>query len=327
MPDKKTKVVDCHYHVISPNLAKKISAAAPVPELFKREQLVTEEEQLETAQKSGVDALWFSFRTPPYYVGEKEILPSSPHCLTIARTANDYLASVCQRYPGRYMAFADIPLAHGDAAIIEMRRALNELDLNGICLQTNYEGKSLDAPEFRPFFEEANRLKAVIHLHPITPRASEEALREYFMQVILGFPYETTLTMVRLAYAGVLEQCPDLAFILSHAGGTIPYIWWRINMPYISNRPGSHEHIKAPATATLARCYYDTALSEADSLMLAYKRVGGDHILFGTDVPYGTKNATERTMKEVEAMDVPKTVKNNIMSGNALALSQRSRAK
>ncbi|MBI4187994.1 MAG: amidohydrolase [Chloroflexi bacterium] len=327
MPDKKTKVVDVHYHVISPNLSKKIDSASPVRDILKREQMVTEEEQLEIAEKGGVDALWFSFRTPPYYVGVKQIPPSSPHCLTIARAANDYLASVCQRYPGRYMAFADIPLAHGDAAIVEMRRALKDLGLHGICLQTNYEGKSLDAPEFRTFFEEANRLKAVIHLHPIDPRADEEALRDYFMQVILGFPYETTLTMVRLAYAGVLEKCPDLAFVLSHVGGTIPFIWWRINMPYISNRPGSHDQIKAPATASLARCYNDTALSDADSLMLAYKRFGGDHILFGTDAPYGTKNAVERTLKEVEAMDVPNTVKAKIVGGNALALSQRSRSK
>ncbi|MDP3879060.1 MAG: amidohydrolase family protein [Dehalococcoidales bacterium] len=321
MPDNK--VIDAHYHVISPNLAKAIGAAIPIPDIFKRERMLTEEEQLEIAQKKGVDVLWFSFRTPPYYVGVKELPQSSPHVLTVARTANDYLAAVCQRYPGKYMAFADIPLAHGDAAIDEMKRALKDLGLHGICLQSNYDGKPLDAPEFRPFFEEANKLKTVVHVHPIAPRASDEALREYFMFMILGFPYDTSLAFIRMAYTGVLAQCPDVSFILSHAGGTIPYIWWRINMPYMGNRPPSHDHISAPPTEYLKQLYYDTALTDTDSLMLAYKRVGGNHLIFGTDVPYGLETGVEHTLNTVQSMDLPAEIKSGILGGNALALSRR----
>lgn len=327
MPYQKTKVVDAHYHVVSPNLAKKISASVPIPNIFRSEQLSTEEEQLETAEKNGVDILWVSFRSLRHHAGPKTVPASSPHCLTTARIANDYLASVCQRYPGQFMAFADIPLAHGDAAIVEMRRALKELGLHGVCLQTNYDGKPLDAPEFRPFFDEANRLKAVIHVHPLAPRVAEEAfLDSSAASSVLGFTYDTTLTFIRLAYAGVLEQHPDLTFILSHAGGTIPFLWWRINMPYNGNRPGTRDHIKAPPTSYLERCYYDTALTDTETLMFTRKRVG-DHLIFGTDAPYGPRDGVEHTLKTVKAMKIPKETKTKIMSGNALALSRRSRHK
>ncbi|MDP3879969.1 MAG: amidohydrolase family protein [Dehalococcoidales bacterium] len=318
------KVVDVHYHVVSPKLAKEISGCVPVPDIFRPEQLTTEEEQLETAEKNGVHILWVSSRTLRHYVGPKEVPASSPHVLTVARVTNDYLASVCQRYPGRFMAFADIPLAYGDAAIIEMRRGLTGLGLHGICLQTNYDGKPLDAPEFEPFFNEANRLKAVIHVHPIAPRVAEEAFQgSSAASSVLGFTYDTTLTFIRLAYAGVLERYPDLTFILSHAGGTIPFLWWRINMPYDGNRPGTRDHIKYPPTSYLERCYYDTALTDTETLMFTRRRVG-DHLMFGTDRPYGPRDGLQHSLKSVRAMRIPEETKAKIMSGNALALSRRS---
>lgn len=323
MPDNNNKVVDVHHHVISPNLAKAIADCVPIPDILKRERVVTEEEQLEAAEKNGIDTLWFSFRTIKYYVREKEFSAYSPHSLTVARTVNDYMATVCQRYPGRFMAFADVSLAHGEAAIKEMVRALKDLGLHGILLQTNYDGKPLDAPEFRPFFEEANRLRVVIHLHPIAPLGADTVLRDYSMGMILGFPSDTTLSMVRLAYSGMLEQYPDLTFILSHAGGLIPFIWWRINMPYSGDRPGTRDNIKAPPTDYLKRCYYDTALSDTESLMLTHKRVG-DHLMFGTDNPYGPKDGVEHTFRTVNGMDIPDETKAKIMSGNALALANRS---
>ncbi|MBI4187993.1 MAG: amidohydrolase [Chloroflexi bacterium] len=327
MPEKKTKVVDAHYHVVSPRLAKEISSRIPITDIFKRERLSTEDEQLETAEKNGVDTLWVSSRTLRHYMGPDKVPASSPHCVTFARIANDYLASVCQRYPGRFMAFADVPLAHGDVAIKEMGRALNDLGLHGICLQTNYDGKPLEAPEFRPFFKEASRLKAVIHVHPLAPRVAEEAfLDSAAASSVLGFTYDTTLTFIRLAYAGLLEECPDLTFILSHAGGTIPFLWWRINMPYNGNRPGTRDYIKAPPTSYLARCYYDTALTDTETLMFTRKRVG-DHLIFGTDAPYGPKDGVEHSLKTVKAMRIPKETKDKIMSGNALALSRRSHSK
>jgi aminocarboxymuconate-semialdehyde decarboxylase len=154
----------------------------------------------------------------------------------------------------------------------------------------------------------------------------EEALKDYHMFFLVRLPYETTLAVGRLAYAGVLEQFPDITFILSHAGGTIPFLWWRLDYGYIENYPTCRDHIRVPPSHYFRRCYYDTALSDTDSLMLACKRVGEEHLLFGTDTPYRT-DALKQTVKMVEDMDITDETRVKILGGNALALIGRTPSK
>ncbi|MFC1965095.1 amidohydrolase family protein, partial [Chloroflexota bacterium] len=279
MSGNNTKVIDFHYHVISPGLAKEMAECVPSRaylDLSKNVsitpdgaeiQLVTEEEQLDEANRAGIDTLVMTVPDASLIVG----LPDSPEQrLTLSQTINNYLAALCRRFPGRFMALADIPhVGLGKLAIEEMKRALNELGLPGINLFTSYDGKPLDTPEFRPFFEEANRQRAVIYIHPTCQM--EQTIMDYHMYVLVRFPYETTLTIARLAYAGVLKQFPDISFILSHAGGTIPFLWWRLDYGYAENSPGCRDHIQIPPSNYLKRCYFDTALTDTDSLMLAYR--------------------------------------------------------
>jgi len=336
MSDNDAGAVDIHYHIISPDLAEAIAECVPIPSRYDTKKKVlrttmgtesalpTEDEQLAVAKEAGIDTLWLSVRTPSYF--DRGLLPAnSPHCLTLARVINDYLASMCRRYPGRFMAFADVPLGLGEAAIDEMKRALNELGLHGVCLYSNYDGKPLDVPEFRPFLEEANRLRAPIFIHPTFPIGMEQVLLDYHMYVTVAFPYDTTLTIGRLAYAGVLEQLPDLSFILSHAGGTIPFLWWRMDYGWREDLPGCHDHIKAPPTEYLKRsCYYDTALTDMKALMLTYDRVGGDRMMLGTDSPY-RKDALTGTMNAVRDMDIDDKTRAKILGGNALELIRCTR--
>ena len=329
-----SKVVDVHYHVLSPGLAKEVAGCVSSHariNLSKNVSLttdgdevpmLTEEEQLDEASRAGIDILAFSAQSASYLWPEE--LPASPEArLNLSQTINNYIASVCRRYPDRFMGLADIPqVGLGKLAIEEMRRALNELGLSGINLFSSYDGKPLDAAEFRPFLEEANRLKTAIFIHPTF--RMEEAIKDYHMFVLVRLPYETTLTMTRLAYAGVFEQFPDISFILSHAGGTIPFLWWRVDYGFNENYPTCRDHIQVPPSNYLKRCYFDTALSDTDSLMLAYKRAGGDHIMFGTDAPYRT-DALTQTRKTVEAMDVTDETRAKIFGGNALAVFRRDK--
>jgi predicted TIM-barrel fold metal-dependent hydrolase len=222
------------------------------------------------------------------------------------------------------MAFADIPLGHGNAAIAEMLRATEDLGLHGVFLESNYDGKPLDAPEFRPFFEEANRKGAVIKIHPVSPLGGGELLKDYYMRISVGFPYEMTLTIGRLVCSGVLEKFQNITFILSHAGGAIPFLWWRMDFAYSENWPDSREIIRMRPTEYLRRCYYDTALTDSESLMLVYRRVG-KNLIFGTDRPY-RKNAVRQTIKTIEQMDVTEEDYASIYGGNALSLSFRNQS-
>ena len=167
----KIRIVDSHYHIISLDLAKKIAESVSTPSRYAPQKgasrttmgtevsLLTEEEQLAIIGRSNIDTLWVSVRTPRL-LEQGMFPPSSPHYLTLCRTINDHLASICRRYLGRFVTFADIPVNLGEAAIEEMERALNNLGLERISLQSSYDNKLLDTPKFRLFFEEANRQKA-----------------------------------------------------------------------------------------------------------------------------------------------------------------------
>jgi predicted TIM-barrel fold metal-dependent hydrolase len=317
--------IDTHCHLSSEGLAQAISRYTPYNFVIDRKNkilstalaekmpLLNEDERIEEMNEMGIDVNVLSVGTYILF-SEQQLKKSAQIRLTISQVVNDYLASICQRYSRRFMAFADIPLTLGDKAIEEMTRSLDELHLHGIGLVTSFDGKYLDAPEFKSFFTEANRRKAIIFVHPFNPPATRQALMELEMYRVVGFPCETTLTFCRMAYSGFIEQYPDIIFILSHVGGTIPFLWPRIDYTY----PGGSSN---PPTHYLKRYYYDTALSDTDSLMLAYKRVG-DHLILGTDYPF-KKEHIKRTLDSIEGMNVSDEVKRKILGGNAVSLFHR----
>ncbi|MBI2860099.1 MAG: amidohydrolase [Chloroflexi bacterium] len=330
MSPDKAKVVDVHIHTLTPELARQINELVPsdvsldlkkkvkrTPDGFEV-PLHTEEDQIAEADKGGVDVMVVSIQK----VSHIAELPSSTEArVLLSQTINEYLASMCRRYPERFMAFADIPVGPlGQPSIDVMHQALGKLGLHGINLWSSHGGKPLDVQEYREFFEEANRLKAVIFIHPTC--RMEESLKDYHMFIHARFPYETTLTMTRLAYSGMLARYPDISFILSHAGGTIPFLWWRLDYGFREDCPSCRDHIQEVPSHYLKRCYYDTALCDSESLMLAYKRVGAGHMIFGTDTPY-CSDSFRQTAEMVQGMGVSDGDKSRIMGGNLLDLLKR----
>ena len=317
--------IDTHSHLFSPGLAQEVAKYTPYNMRIDRDKgmistflglqlpILTEEERIAEMEKMGIDAQIISVRTAALLSWE-ELSASLPLRLTISQIINDYLASVCQRYSDRFMAYADISLSLGDEATKEMIRSLDDLHLHGVSLLTNYDGRYLDAPEFQSFFEEANRRGVVIFVHPTYP-PGKQGLMDWRLYAAVGFPYETTLTFTRMAFSGFLERFPYITFIMSHLGGAIPFLWQRIC------RPG-RVSLPEPVPNYLKRCYYDTAISDTESLMLAYYRVG-DHLMLGTDHPF-IKGDVSRTVAAIEAMDVPVETKAKILGGNALTLLRKS---
>ncbi len=320
--------VDTHCHLSSEGLANAISQYTPYrlvvdrknktlnTALAEKMNLLNEDERIAEMDELGIDINVISVGA--YILFSEQQLTASPRIrLNISQVINDYLASICQRYPQRFMAFADIPLTLGEPAIKEMIRSRDDLHLQGIGLVTNFFGKYLDAPEFTPFFEEANRRKVTALVHPFNPPSLQPALRDLDMYRVIGFPADTTLTFCRMAYSGFLEKYPNINFILSHVGGTIPFLWPRIDITYRKRTFGGND-LPHPPTHYLEKCYYDTALTDTKSLMLAYARLG-DHMVLGTDYAFG-KELVTHTLAVVEGMDVPDAVKSKIFGETALSL-------
>ncbi len=176
--------------------------------------------RIEDMDRVGIDVEVVSLSTPNVFFADAQRQPE------IARMVNDAYAELVTKHPKRFKGFASIPMDAPDAALKELRRAIDELKLNGVILLSNIRGAPLTAPAYRPFFEEANRMKLCILLHPMLP-ANSEPFREYVLGPIIGFPFDTTLAVARMCYDGLLRDFPDIRWIIAHIGGAAPYLMER----------------------------------------------------------------------------------------------------
>ena len=86
---------------------------------------------------------------------------SGPLC----RSVNDGLSAICQKHPGRFAAFAALPLTDMSAAAAEFERALALPGMIGAQIPGNYFLTRKDAEAMRPLLEVANRHRAVLFIH------------------------------------------------------------------------------------------------------------------------------------------------------------------
>jgi hypothetical protein len=131
---------------------------------------------------------------------------------------------------------------------------------------------------------ELDRRKAVAFVHPVVPKTSESILLDV-PGFAAEFVFDTTRAAINLIWSGTLERRPNLRIILSHAGGTTPYLAGRIGL--LGGLPQMRERAPKGAAHYLARFYYDTALSAVPNALRSLQElVGPEKILFGSDFPF-----------------------------------------
>ena len=121
------------------------------------------DKRIEDMDRVGIDVEVISLSTPNIFFADSDRQPE------VARILNDSYADLIARHPARFKGFASIPMDSPAAAISELHRAIDELKLNGVVLLSNIKGRALTSPDYRPFFEEANRMNLCIFLHPMLP--------------------------------------------------------------------------------------------------------------------------------------------------------------
>ena len=266
---------------------------------------VSIEDRIAIMDETGIDIQILSLANPNVYFADDKTN------LFLAQTTNDHLSEVCKKYPNRFMCFASVPLNNVEDSIREIRRAINDLKMNGLALGTNINGKPLDSAEFWPFFEEVDKMGLPVLIHPMAP-AGIEAVREYDLIPVLGFVFETTIAVTRMVCSGLLERCKNINLILSHLGGTLPYLIGRIDWGY-RGFPECGKNIPVPPSEYLKSLYYDTALStfHKPTLRCAYETVGAEHIVLGSDYPHG-----RATISIIEELNWPGEEKEKVYNGN-----------
>ncbi|MGH6830601.1 MAG: amidohydrolase family protein [Methylocella sp.] len=273
-----TGKIDVHHHLLPPAFMEVLGkrgitkfAGAEMPPW-------TPEKSLDVMEMCGIRTALLSLSAPGVYFGDLDEAKS------LARACNEYAAEIAAKHAGRFGFFAVLPMPFTADACAEAIHALDVLKADGIVLLGSTEGKFLGDRSFDELMAELNRRKTIVFVHPNIHKTSTE-LGLNFPGFFVEFLCDTVRAAANLIFSGTAERYPDIRWILSHAGGFLPYAAWRLSLadgipPLAQNAPqGVLTYIK--------RFYYDTALSPSPFAMAALKElVDPSHILFGSDFPF-----------------------------------------
>jgi aminocarboxymuconate-semialdehyde decarboxylase len=259
----------------------------------------------------------------------------------LAAIANDAMAETVARHPDRFPGFiAAVPMNNPDATVREIDRAVSALGAAGIQIFTNVNGRPLDEPEFSPIFQRMAEIGRPIWLHPTRTGAfadyATEQTSKFELWWTFGWPYETSVAMARLVFAGCFDRWPNLQIITHHMGGMIPYFAGRIGpgLDQLGARTDDEDltvylkRLKKRPYDYFKMFFADTALFGArHAIECGLTFFGIDQVVFASDFPFdpekGTFNIRE-TIKDIEALPISAAERQQIYEGNARRLLRLS---
>ena len=301
-PAAKPHRVDVHYHFSSPGFIAAITARKtgqrPLMEW-------TPAKAIADMDRDGVATSIVSTSEPSVWFGDNAAARA------LARECNEYGARLMADYPGRFGMFATLPLPDVDGTLREIEYAFDTLKADGACFMTSYQGKYLGDPAFAPVMDELNRRKAVVYTHPFRAECCVNLLPEG-RSMGITLVNDTTFTIASVLHSGTAARCPDIRFIWSHGGGTMPYIVGRVG----GNNPPSPAYPRG-AMYELQKFYYYTAQAvSAPTLAALTKLIPTSHILFGTDYPFATAATNAKGLRdygELSATDIRAIERDNAL--------------
>jgi len=254
----------------------------------------------------------------------------------LAEMANDGMAELVAHHRDRFPAFvAALPMNHPDAALKELDRALTHLGAIGVQLYSNAAGKPLDAPEFRPIFDELAKRDKAVWLHPARagnfPDYLSEQRSQYEIWWTFGWPYETSVAMARLVFSGLFDRHPNLKIITHHMGAMIPYFEGRVGYGWdqLGLRTSDEDYgallksMKKRPLDYFKMFYADTALFGARAATeCGLSFFGADRVLFASDTPFEPSPGLyiRETIRVIDSLDVSPLDRDRIYYKNAQTL-------
>lgn len=261
-------------------------------------------ERLALLDRCGVDAQVLSAgQAQPY-------LPEPGDAAEAAKLGNDSYEELCAAHPGRFFAFAALPLPHVEQALAEIARTADSPLVAGVAIGCSVAGRQLDDPVLEPVFAELDRRGCWVFLHPVG-QAEVPLLAGRNLPWLVGAPFEDTVAALRLILSGVTARYPRIRFIVPHLGGTIPFLLARL----VSKVEESRD-----IAGSLRAMYVDTVSGSADALRCACRAFGADRLLFGTDYPYCTEPEFRRHLSYLDECGLDAGALEQVRGGRAEAL-------
>ncbi len=261
--------------------------------------------------KESVDTQVITFTTPGTHVEPPD------RAVRFARLVNDAFAKIVRERSPRFSALATLPLCDPAASVAELTRAMTQLGLPGAMLFSNVNGVALADKRFEPLYAEANRLGAILHIHPTDP-VGVEAMTDYWLMPLVGFLMDTTLAAAKLVFAGVPERYPNIKWVLGHLGGSIPYLVERLDRGWEAF-PDCRADISIRPSEYLRNFYYDGVNFDPRAVRLCVDFAGASQVLAASDYPHQIGNIP-KMKSSLAALDVSDAERKKIMGENARAL-------
>lgn len=211
-------------------------------------------------------------------------LPAATAVAT-ARATNDEIRDMIRAWPERFAGLGTLPMQDVKAAIAELERCMTTLGLKGAEINDHINGRTLDEPEFRPFWKAAEQLGALIFFHQGGETLVTRRSTRYHLPNTIGNLVDRAVTFATLVMGGVLDECPDLKICLGHGGGYTCYGIGRLDHGW-QVRAEARVHIGRPPSAYLGRFYYDCIVYTEPALRYLIDTVGIERVVLGTDWPY-----------------------------------------
>lgn len=303
--------IDVHHHLSPPTYVTASNESGFGDPLMKN---WTIEKTLVDMDKAGIATAMLSVTTPAVSFTKGDA------ARRLCRESNEYAAKLVADYPGRFGNFAMLPLTDAEGSLREITHALDTMKADGIALMTSYGDKWLGDPLFLPVMEELNRRKALVYTHPMSANCCTNLVSTQ-QPVMIEFGTDTTRTIADIVFSGNARRFPDIRWIFSHAGGTMPFLIERfVRNPLLD--PKAKASVPDGTLAELKRFYYDTAQTSNKSAMSALSAIiPPSQIVFGTDFPYRTGIDHVKGLREAGVFTDEQIA--SIERGNALKLIPR----
>src|SRR6202047_4933220 len=238
----------------------------------------------------------------------------------LCRIVNDGLSAICREHPGRFAAYAALPLTDISAAASELERALGLPGMIGAQIPGNYFLTRKDAEAMRPLMEVANRHRAVLFIHhgprpgDAFPKVASDTDNARRRNGTLDMQASLSSVMVTLSLTDYLAPYPDVTVVVHNLGGNIPYEVERMDHRSLLDTPSE----ELPSSRLRkAKVYVDCNSFGPRAIEAAVSLYGAERIVCGTD---GTEFGCDWTRKALADAQIGEEAREQILHRNAAAL-------
>jgi aminocarboxymuconate-semialdehyde decarboxylase len=269
------------------------------------------EQRLADMDAQGVDVQLLS--VPPteyfYWLPEDEALRAN-------RIQHERFAEVVRRWPDRFAAVANVPMAYPSLAAQMLREAHRDYGFRGVEISADVLGHDLDDRRFDAVWETVVELDMTVILHP-QGFTHGQRFSDYYLVNVICMPLASTLAVTRMILGGVWSRHPDLRVMVVHGGGYLPFYVARTDHAW-RVRPELRHHLDVPPSEVLRSIYVDTNVFDARMVDQLVSDLGAEHVLMGTDYPFDMSTVDPvGFLMDVELNDADREL---VLGGNAARL-------